>query len=154
MITEDEARSVYGELLKKLRDTGGSVLVDGIEKTVGRGRVSEDAHRRTQERLPAATALGIAVGMLATWIETAFLISEAKVILQDALGGRIEEIRWAHDRIDIVEPEPRPDDLQASDGRQATVALELPDATHLDGLRNSIMHLRKVMAELVGPEDG
>jgi hypothetical protein len=104
MLTDNEAGTAYDEVLQKLRGVGAHTLAGEIELTVDRGRVQERERHPTQERLPATAASEIALRMLATWVKPVFLVSEAKALLREASAAEVGEVRWAHDRLDIVEP--------------------------------------------------
>ncbi|SRR6266568_1590086 len=151
MLTDDEARTAYQEVLQKLRGVGAHGLADEIELAVGRGRVQERERQPMQERLPATAALEIALRMLTTWVEPVFLMSEAKTVLREASAVDIGEVRWAHDRLDIVEPDPRSAALLTGDG-QAVSEMPQVDVRQLEELRIQIERLHDLVAELVAAE--
>jgi hypothetical protein len=151
MLTEDEARIAYDELLEKLRGTGAVELVREIERAVGIGRVQERDERPMQERLPAIGALEIALRMFAAWIEPAFLVAEAKDLLRESTGGKakVEEVKWRPDRLDVVEAQTGA--LGPSVADQSV--LEIPSlGTSPDDARGRVERLQEMIVEITAVE--
>jgi hypothetical protein len=146
MITEADAGVAYGELLEKLRGINAPDLAIEIEKVVARGRLEKRKPHPIQERLPSTAALEIALRMLATWIEPALLVAEARILLSLASGAEVGDIRWAPDRLDIVEQE-RIGSPTSQDG-QAVSVLPTFSEGQLDELRRSLSRIHELVAEL------
>jgi len=149
MISDDEARTAYDELLKKLRDIGAADLVLEISRTVGAGRVQERKREHMQERLPAKSALAIALRMLAAWCEPVFLVPEAAALLREASGERVDKLRWYHDRLDVVEPEAQT--VTPADTDELIVAIP-PLSAESDDLRRQVENLHAIARELAESE--
>lgn len=149
MLTEEEAGTAYTELLQKLRAIGARAVADEIEAAVGQGRVREQERLTTQERLPAAAALEIALRMLAAWIEPAFLVAEAKHLLGEASATPAAEIRWTHDRVDIVGAI---DETAGMLGSGALPDVPSLNATEQDAIREATERLQQLATEIEGAE--
>jgi hypothetical protein len=150
ILTSDEARTSYEELLEKLRDTGGSELASEIERIVGTGRVQErERHLVFQEQLPPTSALEIALRMLAAWIEPVFLVSEAERLLREATGAQFDGIVWRADRLDVVQAEGPAATPRSAD--ESLVAVPQLGAS-LDEVRRHIERLHALAAEISGAE--
>lgn len=105
ILTDEEARIAYGELLHKLRSVRAHELASEVERAIGVGRVRERERRHMQEPLPATSALEVALRMLAAWIEPAFLVSETEELLREATRARFDGLHWETDRLEVVESE-------------------------------------------------
>jgi hypothetical protein len=151
MLTEDEARSAYDELLEKLRGLGAHALVGEIGRAVAVGRIHEEERRKVvvQERLPATAALEIATRMLAAWIEPVILISETEKLLREASAAPFKGLRWLRDRLDDTESS---EAVDAGLGDDEPVLEVRPLATSLDEVRRSLDRLHAIAAELAGAE--
>jgi len=150
MLSSEEARAGYEELLGKLRDNGGSELASEIESVVGTGRVQErERHLAFQEQLPTTSALEIALRMLAAWIEPVFLVSEAERLLREATGARFDGVRWLDDRLDVVEAERLATHTRSAN--ESLVAIPQLGASH-DEVRRHVERLHALAAEINGAE--
>jgi hypothetical protein len=148
MLSEDEARTAYEELLQKLRGIGAHDLASEISHAVGAGRVQERERKHMQERLPATSALEIALRMLGAWIEPAFLVSEAQALLSEASGAEFDGVRWVHDRLEVVEAEAQ-DVPPIAD----TSILAIPPlGTASDEIRRYVERLHAIAKDLGGSE--
>lgn len=151
MLTEDEARTVYDELIKKLRAIEAVDLLSQISTAVGVGRVQLRERDHIQERLPAVFALEIALLMLAAWIEPTFLISEAHALLCEASGAKIAGMRWEHDRLEFVESEAR----AVAPVNSHQYIEEIPQfGTTSDEIRRYVERLHAIAKELGVAEEG
>jgi hypothetical protein len=148
MLTEDEARTAYEELLEKLQGIGAHDLASEIARAVGAGRVQVREREHVQERLPAVSALEIALRMLAAWIEPPFLVSEAQALLSDASGTEFDGVNWLHDRLDVVESEAQ---VVAPTADQSILAIP-PLDTASDEVRSYVQRLYAIAKELAGSE--
>jgi hypothetical protein len=149
MLSTDEARVAYAELLQKLRSVGAQALAGEIEWAVGLGRVQERERCHMQEPLPAAEALATALRMLGAWIEPAFLVSEAEMLLREASNGRFDAVRWMADQLDVVAPKAPIDILPTAD----QAVMDIPSlGTSSDQFRGHLEHLQKLIADVVATE--
>jgi hypothetical protein len=146
MLNDDEARTAYEELLEKLRGIGAHDLVSEIARAVGAGRVQVRDREHVQERLPATSALEIALRMLAAWIEPPFLVSEAQALLSDASGSEFDGVSWLHDRLEVVESEAQ---VVAPTADQAILAIP-PLDTASDETRSHVERLHALAKDLGG----
>ena len=134
MLTEEEARTEYVEILKSLHDVGAEVLADEIGHVVGRGHIDDHEGLASQERLPASAALEIALRMLAAWLEPPILGDETKTLLRDFSAHEVDEVQWIHDRIDLIEPTDG-SNVQPAPANQPVQELPSVDVTELTELR-------------------
>lgn len=158
MLSDDEARTAYRELLEKLRALGANELVSEIDRAVGAGRVQERKPHHIQEPLPATSVLEIALRMLAAWIEPAFLVSETEELLREASGAQFDGVRWLHDRLDIVGSEALVEVVE-SEARVVEQPIRDQDVLPIpslgtmgDELRGHIEQLHAIAEELGGSE--
>lgn len=153
MISDDEARSAYGEILKQLRNAGADALVGNISEAVAEGRVHErERHPPTLEPLSARKALALAVRMFAAWLEPSLLVAEARKDFGHPSGVE-PDVRWAHDRVDVVAAEHGGRDPQSSQRREEVS--EIPGLTDeaADVLRAHLVRLREIAIELEAEEE-
>jgi hypothetical protein len=148
MLSDDEARTAYDELLEKLRGIGADELASEISLAVGAGRVQVREREHVQERLPPASALEIALRMLAAWIEPAFLVSEAQALLSDASGAEFDGVHWLHDRLEVVESEAQ---VVLPTADQSIVAIPALDTASSE-IRSYVQRLYAIAKELGGSE--
>lgn len=148
MLSDDEARTAYEELLEKLHGIGAHDLASEISRAVGAGRVQERERQHMQERLPATSALAIALRMLAAWIEPAFLVSQAQALLSEASGAEFDGVRWLHDRLEVVESEAQ---IVPPLADQSILAIP-PLDTASDEIRRCVERLHSTAKDLGGSE--
>ncbi len=150
MLTQNEARVAYDELLERLRSIGARDLVAEVEVMVGQGRLRERKPYQTLESLSSTAALETALRMFASWIEPAFLVSEVKILLSEISGVRVDQIKWAADRLDIVDREGR----NAVTVRADQEISEVPalNEEQLTELRRPLERIYELLAELAMAE--
>jgi hypothetical protein len=150
MLTENEARVAYIELLERIRSIGARDLGAEIEAVVGRGRLRERKPYETLEGLSSTAALEIALRMFVSWIEPAFLVSEARILLSEISGLEVDQIKWAADRLDVVERE-GPTAVTFRDD-QAFSEVPALNEEQLTGLRRPLERICELLAELAMAE--
>lgn len=153
MMSDDEARSAYGEILQHLSESGASALVDSISDAVAEGRVHERRRRRpTLEPLSPRRSLALAIRMLAAWLEPSLLVAEARKEFGHPSGVE-PDVRWADDRVDVVVEEYGGLEPQPSQAHEDVVEIPALTDETAEVLRAHLGCLHEFTIELAAEED-